>query len=133
MNRVTIKNWYPLLRIDDLFDQLRGARVYSKIDLHTGCHQLRVREADIPKSTFKTKYGHFEFIMMPFGLTNALAEFMDFMDRVFQFYLDQFMVVFVDDILIYSKSEEEHEDHLRIVLQALKEHQLYAKFSKCEF
>ena len=98
------------------------ARVYSKIDLHTDYHQLRVREADIPKTTFRTLYGHFEFTVMPFGLTNAPAAFMDLMHRVFQPYLDQFVVVFVDDILIYSQSEEEHEDHLRIVLQALKEH-----------
>ena len=133
LNKVTIKNRYPLPRIDYLFDQLRGARVYSKIDLCTGYHQLRVREVDIPKTTFRTRYGHFEFIVMPFGLTNAPATLMDLMHRVFQPYIDQFVVVFVDDILIYSKSEEDHEDHLRIVLQALREHQLYAKFSKCEF
>ena len=116
LNRVTIKNWYPLHRIDDLFDQLRGARVYSKIDLRTGYHQLRVRETDISKTAFKTCYRHFEFTVMPFGLTNALAAFMDLMHRVFQPYLDQFVVVFVDDILIYSQSEWEHEYHLRIVL-----------------
>ena len=133
LNRVTIKNRYPLPRIDDLFDQLKGVRVYSKIDLHTGYHQLRVREANISKTAFRTLYGHFEFIVMPFGLTNAPTAFMDLMHRVFQPYLDQFVVVFVNDILIYSQSEEEHEDHLRIVLQALKDHQLYVKFSKCEF
>ena len=133
LNRVTIKNRYPLLMIDDLFDQLRGARVYSKIDLHTSYHQSRVREADIPKTTFKKQYGHFEFIVMPFGLTNAPAAFMDLMHRVFQPYLDKFFVVLVKDILIYSKSEEEHEGHLRIVIQALRDHQLYAKFTKCEF
>ena len=133
LNRVMIKNRYPLPRIDDLFDQLRGARVYSKIDLRIGYHQLRVREADIPKTTFRTRYGHFEFTMMPFGLTNALAKFMDLMHRVFQPYLDRFVVVFVDDILIYSQFEEEHEDHLRIVLHALMDYQLYAKFSKYEF
>ena len=102
LNRVTIKNRYPLLRIDDLFDQLKGARVYSKIDLHTVYHQLRVREADIPKTSFKMRYGHFKFTVMPFGLTNAPMTFMDLMHRVFQPYLDQFVVVFVDDILIYS-------------------------------
>ena len=102
LNRVTIKNRYLLPRIDDLFDQLRGARVYSKIDLRTDYHQLRVREIDIPKTTFRTSYGHFEFTVMPFGLTNAPVAFMDLMHRVFQPYLDQFVVVFGDDILIYS-------------------------------
>ena len=133
LNRVTIKNRYPLPRIDDLFDQLRGARVYSKIDLRTSYHQLRVREIDIPKTALRTRYGHFEFTVMPFGLTNAPVAFMDLMHRVFQPYLDQFVVVFVDDILIYSQLEWEHEYHLRIVLQLLRNHQLYAKFSKCEF
>ena len=107
--------------------------VYSKIDLHIGYHQLRVREADIPRTAFRTRYGHFEFTVMSFGLTNAPVAFMDLMHRVFQPYLDQFVVVFDDDILIYSKSEEEHEDHLRIVLQTLRDHQLNAKFSKCRF
>ena len=115
LNRVTIKNRYLLPRIDDLFDQLRGARVYSKIDLLTGYHQLRVRDTDIPKTAFRTCYGHFEFTVMPFGLTNAPAAFMDLMHRVFQPYLDQFVVVFVDDILIYSQPEWEHEYHLRIL------------------
>ena len=133
LNRVTINNRYPLPRIDDLFDQLRGVRVYSKIDLRTGYHQMRVRETDIPKIAFKMRYGHFEFTVMPFGLTNAPAAFMDLMHRVFQHYLDQFVIVFVDDILIYSQSERQHEDRLRIVLQLLRDHQLYAKFSKCEF
>ena len=113
--------------------QLRGAQVYSKIDLRTSYHQLRVRETYIPKTAFRTRYGHFEFTVMPFGLTNAPAAFMDLMHRVFQPYLDQFIIVFVDDILIYSQSEWEHEYHLRIVLQLLRDHQLYAKFSKCEF
>ena len=133
LNRATIKNRYPFSLINDLIDQLRGARVYSKIDLHTSYHQLRVREADIPKTTFRTRYGHFEFIVMLFGLTNASSEFMDLMHRAFQPYLDLFIVVFVDDILIYSKFEEDHEGHLRVVLQTLREHQLYVKFSKCEF
>ena len=133
LDRVTIKNWYPLLRINDFFDQLKGARVYYKIDLRTGYHQLRVRETDIPKKLFRMRYRHFKFTVMPFGLTNAPAALMDHMHRVFQPYLDQFVVVFVDDILIYSQSEEEHEDHLRIVLQTLRDHQLYVKFSKCEF
>ena len=115
------------------YDQMRGARVYSKIDLRIGYHQLRVRETDIPKTAFRTCYGHFEFTVMPFGLTNAPAAFMNLMHRVFQPYLDQFVVVFMDDILIYSQSERERKDHLRIVLQLLRDHQLYAKFSKCEF
>ena len=133
LNRVTIKNRYPLPRIDDLFDQLKEARVYSKIDLRTDYHQLRVREADIPKKMFRTGYGYFEFTVMPFGLMNALAAFMDLMHKVFQPYLDQFVVVFVDDILISSKFEEEHEDHLMVVLQVLRDHHLYAKFGKSEF
>ena len=133
LNRVTIKNRYPLPRIDDFFDQLRGEQVYSKIDLCTSYHQLRVRDTNIPKTAFKTRYGHFEFTVMPFGLTNVPSAFMDLMHRIFQPYLDQFVVVFVDDILIYSQSEWEHEYHLRIVLQLLRDHQLYAKFSKCEF
>ena len=116
-----------------MFDQLRGARVYSKIDLRTGYHQLRIRETYIPKTAFRTRHGHYEFTVMHFGLTNAPAEFMDLMHRVFQPYLDQFFIVFVDDILIYSQSKWEHEDDLRIVVQLLRDHQLYAKFSKCEF
>ena len=130
LNRVTIKNRYPLPRIDDLFDQLRGARVYSKIDLRTGYHQLRVRETDISETAFRTRYEHFEFTVMPFGMTNAPAAFMDLIHRVFQPFLDQFVVVFVDDTLIYSQLEWEHEYHLRFILQLLRDHQLYAKFSK---
>ena len=113
-----------------MFDQLRGARVYFKINLRTGYHQLRVRETNIPKTTFKMRYGLFEFTVMPFGLSNAPATFMDLMHRIFQTYLDQFVVVFMDDILIYSQSEWEHEYHWRIVLQLLRDHQLYAKISK---
>ena len=116
-----------------MFDQLRGARVYSKIDLHTGYHQLRVKETDILKTTFRTRYGHFEFTVMPFGLTNAPTAFMVRMHRVFRPYLDQIVMVFVDDILINPQLEREHEDHLRIILQLLRDHQLYANFSKCEF
>ena len=107
--------------------------MYSKIDLRIGYHQLRVKETDIPKTTFRTLYGHFEFTVMPFGLTNALEAFIDLMHRVFHPYLDRFVVVFVDDILIYSKTEEYHEDHLRVVLQTLRDHQFYAKFRKCGF
>jgi hypothetical protein len=133
LNEVTIKNKYPLPRIEDLFDQLRGANVFSKIDLRSGYHQLRIQPLDIPKTTFITKYGLYEFTVMSFGLTNAPAFFMNLMNIVFMDYLDKFVVVFIDDILIYSQSEEEHVDHLRMVLQRLREHQLYAKLSKCEF
>ena len=105
-----------------MFDQLKGARVYSKIDLHTSYQQLRVREADIPKTAFRTQYWHFEFTVMPFSLMNSSVAFMDLMHRVFQPYLDQFVMVFVDDILIYSKFEVEHEDHLRVVLKILRDH-----------
>jgi hypothetical protein len=133
LNRVTIKNKYPLPRIDDLFDQLQGAQVFSKIDLRSGYHQLKIKSEDIPKTAFRTRYGHYEFLVMPFGLTNAPAVFMDLMNRVFHEYLDRFVIVFIDDILVYSKSLEEHEDHLRIVLQILRDKKLYAKLKKCEF
>ncbi|GJZ18688.1 putative reverse transcriptase domain-containing protein [Tanacetum coccineum] len=130
---VDIKERYPLPRIGDLFDQLQGACCFSKIDLRSGYHQLRVREEDIPKTAFRTRYGHFEFTVMPFGMTNAPAIFMDLMNRVCKPYLDKFVIVFIDDILIYSKSEEEHEVHLKTILDLLKTEKLYAKFSKCEF
>ncbi|GJZ96956.1 putative reverse transcriptase domain-containing protein [Tanacetum coccineum] len=133
LNKLTVKNRYPLLRIDDLFDQLQGSRVYSKIDLRSGYHQLRVREEDIPKTAFRTRYGHYEFQVMSFGLTNAPAVFMDLMNRVCKPYLDKFVIVFIDDILIYSKSKEEHAEHLKLILELLKKEELYAKFSKCEF
>ncbi|GJZ27824.1 putative reverse transcriptase domain-containing protein [Tanacetum coccineum] len=131
--QLTMKNRYPLPRIDDLFDQLQGSRVYSKIDLRSGYHQLRVREEDIPKTAFRTRYGHYEFQVMLFGLTNAPAVFMDLMNRVCKPYLDRFVIVFIDDILIYSKSRKEHEGHLKLILRLLKKDELYAKFSKCEF
>jgi hypothetical protein len=133
LNRVTTTNKYPLPRIDDLFDQLQGAQVFSKIDLRSGYHQLKIKSEDIPKTAFRTRYGHYEFLVMPFGLTNAPAVFMDLMNRVFHEYLDRFVIVFIDDILVYSKSLEEHEDHLRIVLQILRDKKLYAKLKKCEF
>ncbi|GKB84596.1 putative reverse transcriptase domain-containing protein [Tanacetum coccineum] len=117
---MTVKNRYPLLRIDDLFDQLQGSRVYSKIDLRYGYHQLRFREEDIPRTAFRTRYSHYEFQVMSFGLTNALAVFMDLMNRVCKPYLDKFMIVFIDDILIYSKSKEEHAEHLKLILELLK-------------
>ncbi|GJU26812.1 putative reverse transcriptase domain-containing protein [Tanacetum coccineum] len=133
LNKLTVKNRYPLPRIDDLFDQLQGSRVYSKIDLRSGYHQLRVHEEDISKTAFKTRYGHYEFQVMPFGLTNAPTVFMDLMNRVCKPYLDRFVIVFIDDILIYSKSRKEHEGHLKLILNLLKKEELYAKFSKCEF
>ncbi|GJV70456.1 putative reverse transcriptase domain-containing protein, partial [Tanacetum coccineum] len=133
LNKLTVKNRYPLPRIDDLFDQLQGSSVYSKIDLRSGYHQLRVRDEDIPKTAFRTRYRHYEFQVMPFGLTNAPAVFMDLMNRVCKPYLDKFVIVFIDDILIYSRNEEEHANHLRIILELLKKEKLYAKFSKCDF
>ncbi|GJY69915.1 putative nucleotidyltransferase, ribonuclease H [Tanacetum coccineum] len=133
LNKLTVKNRYPLPRIDDLFDQLQGSSVYSKIDLRSGYHQLRVRDEDIPKTAFRTRYKHYEFQVMPFGLTNAPAVFMDLMNHVCKPYLDKFVIVFIDDILIYSRNKEEHANHLRIILELLKKEKLYAKFSKCDF
>ncbi|KAL8119802.1 hypothetical protein AgCh_017061 [Apium graveolens] len=133
LNKLTIKNRYPLPRIDDLFDQLKDAVYFSKIDLRTGYHQLKIKPEDIPKTAFRTRYGHYEFLVMSFGLTNAPAAFMDLMNRVFKKYLDKCVIVFIDDILIYSRTEAEHAEHLRIALGILREEQLYAKFSKCEF
>nr|GEZ70181.1 putative reverse transcriptase domain-containing protein [Tanacetum cinerariifolium] len=132
LNKLTVKNRYPLPRIDDLFDQLQGSSVYSKIDLRSGYHQLRVRKEDIPKTAFRTRYGHYEFQVMPFGLTNAPVVFMDLMNRVCKPYLDKFMIVFIDDIL-NSKNKKEHEEHLTLILELLKKEELYVKFSKCEF
>ncbi|KAJ0535516.1 putative nucleotidyltransferase, Ribonuclease H [Helianthus annuus] len=133
LNKLTIKNRYPLPRIDDLFDQLQGASYFSKIDLRSGYHQLRVYEEDIPKTAFRIRYGHYEFTVMLFGLTNAPAVFMDLMNRVCKPYLDKFIIVFIDDILIYSKTRADHEQHLRLTLELLMKEQLFAKFSKCEF
>ncbi|GKB57642.1 putative reverse transcriptase domain-containing protein [Tanacetum coccineum] len=133
LNKLTVKNRYPLSRIDDLFDQFQGSSVYSKIDLRLGYHQLRIKEEDILITAFRTWYGHFEFQVMPFGLTNAPAVFMDLMNRLCKPYLDKFVIVLIDDILVYSKNNEEHEKHLRIILELLKEEKLYGKFSKCDF
>ncbi|GKC91290.1 putative reverse transcriptase domain-containing protein, partial [Tanacetum coccineum] len=133
LNKLTIKNHYPLPRIDDLFDQLQGSQFFLKIDLRSGYHQLRVHEDDILKTAFRTRYGHFEFIVMPFILTNTPVVFMDLINRVCRPYLDKFVIVFIDDILIYSKTQGEHVEHLRLVLGLLKQEKLYAKFSKCEF
>jgi hypothetical protein len=133
LNDVTIKNKYHLPRIEDLFDQMRGARVFSKIDLRSGYHQMMIKPYDIPKTTFSTRYGLYEFAVMSFGLTNAPTYLLNLMNKVFMEYLDRFVVVFIDDILVYSKNDSDHEEHLRVVLQKLQDNQLYAKFSKCEF
>jgi hypothetical protein len=133
LNAVTIKNKYPLPRIDILFDQLAGAKVFSKIDLRSGYHQIKIKPSDIPKTAFSTRYGLYEYLIMSFGLTNAPAYFMYLMNSVFMPKLDKFVVVFIDDILIYSKNLEDHARHLHVVLQRLRDHHLYAKFSKCEF
>jgi hypothetical protein len=133
LNDVTVKNKCPLPCIEDLFDQMRGARVFSKIDLRSGYHQMKIRQSDIAKTSFSTRYGLYEFTVMSFGLTSAPAYYMNLMNKVFMEYLDKIVIVFIDDILIYSKSESDHEEHLRLVLQKLRDNQLYAKFSKCEF
>jgi hypothetical protein len=133
LNAATIKNKYPLPRIDVLFDQLVGAKVFSKIDLRSGYHQIKIRASDIPKTAFSTRYGLYEYLVMSFGLTNAPAYFMYLMNLVFMPELDKFVVVFIDDILVYSKNEDEHTEHLHIVLQRLRDHRLYAKLSKCDF
>ncbi|KAK1619178.1 hypothetical protein QYE76_024695 [Lolium multiflorum] len=133
LNNVTIKNKYPLPRIQDLFYQVRGAGVFSKIDLRSGYHQIKIKKEDVLKTAFVSRYGHHEYLVVPFGLTNAPAIFMNLMNKIFMPYLDKFVIVFIDDILIYSKNKAEHAEHLRLVLQTLREHQLYAKLSKCEF
>ena len=133
LNDVTIKKKYPLLMINDLFDQLVGAKVFSKIDLRSGYHQLKIREQDIPKTAFTTRHGLYEYTIMSFGLTNAPAYFMSMMNKVFMEYLDKFVVVFIDDILVFSKSEEEHKEHLRLVLEKLQEHQLLPSSANVNF
>ncbi|TYK11707.1 ty3-gypsy retrotransposon protein [Cucumis melo var. makuwa] len=129
LNKVTVKNKYPLSKIDDLFDQLQGATVFSKIDLRSGYHQLRIKDSDVPKTAFHSRYGHYEFIVMSFGLTNAPVLFNDLLNRVFREFLDTFVILFIDDILIYSKTEAEHEEHLCMVLETYRANKLYAKFS----
>jgi len=133
LNKITMKNRYPLPRIDDLFDQLRGEETFSKIDLRSGYHQLRIKDEDIPKTTFRTRYGYYEYVVMPFGLTNAPTTFMDLMNRIFKTYLDQLVVVLIDDILIYLRTPKDHASHLREVLRVLSKNELCAKLSKCEF
>ena len=133
LKKITIKNHYPLPRIDDLFDQVGEARIFSNIYLWSGYHQVRIHDKNIHKTAFHTRYGHYEFVVMSFGLTNAPTKFMCMMNSIFSKYLDKFVFVFIDNILVFSKSREDHEEHLRIVLQVLQKHQLYAKFSKCDF
>ena len=133
LNKLTIKNKYPLPRIDDSFDQLKGVSIFSKIDLRSRYHQLRIKDVDVLKTTFRTRYGHYEFLVMSFGLTNSPVAFMDQMNRVLRLYVDQFIVVFIDYILVYSKDQENHDTHLRVVLDTLRKEQLNAKLSECEF
>jgi hypothetical protein len=133
LNKVTVKNKYPLPRIDDLFDQLKDARIFSRIDLRSGCYQVRIKYEEINKTILRSRYGHYEFTIVPFGLSNAHVVFMCLMNGVFREYLDKFVILFLGDILVYSKIEEEHENHLRMIFQVIRENQLYAKLSKCSF
>jgi hypothetical protein len=133
LNKAIVKNKYPLPRIDDIFDLLRGAKIFSNIDMRLGYHQARIKEEYISKTSFRTQYGHYKFVVVPFGLANAPYIFMCLMNDIFINYLDKFVIFFLDDILVYSKSEEEHEHHLRLVVQELREHKLYVKLSKCSF
>jgi hypothetical protein len=133
LNVITIRNKYPLSRIDILFDQLIGAKVFFKVDLRSGYHQIKIHPEDVPKTAFSTRYELYEYLVMLFGLTNAPMHFMYLMKSVFMPELEKFVVVFIDDILVYSKNEEEYVWHLRVILQRLQDHQLYAKFSKCAF
>jgi len=133
LNKLTIKNKYPLPRINDLMDQQHGASMFSKIDLRSGYHQILVKVEDVEKIAFRSRYGHYEYVVMLFGVSNAPALFMDYVNRIFWPFLDKFVVVFIDDILIYSKTHEEHAEHLRIMLGILREKQLFAKLSKCDF
>ena len=133
LNKMIVKNKYSLPRIDDLFDQLKGASVFLKIDLQSRYHPLRIKDAAVHKTTFRTQYGHYEFLVKPFGLTNSPAAFMDLMNHVFRPYVDQFVLMFIDDILVYSKDWEDHDTYLQVVLETLRKEQLYAKLSKCEF
>jgi hypothetical protein len=133
LNKVNIKNKYPLPQINDLFDQVGGAKIFSKLYLRSQYHQVTIKDQDINKTTFRTRYGHYDFVVIHFGLTNESATFMCLMNIIFNKYLDKFMVVFIDNILVYSKMEEEHDEHLRIVLQTLRKQKLYTKFDKCDF
>jgi len=130
---MTIKNKYPSPMIDDIFYQLKGATTFSKIDLRSRYHQVVIKDEEIHKKTFRTRYGHYEFVVVPFGLTNTPTTFVCLINNVLNKYLDKLTLVFVDDILVYSKTKEEHEEHLKLVLHVLRDHQLYAKYSKCDF
>src|SRR3984957_15632131 len=133
LNRITVKNRYPLPRMEELFDRLKGAKYFSKIDLRSGYHQVRIHPDDVHKTAFRTRYGHYEFLVLPFGLTNAPSTFMNLMQSIFGSHLDFFVIVFLDDILIFSKNKQQHEQHVRVVLELLRKNKLYAKMSKCEF
>ena len=133
LNKMTVKNKYSLPRLDDLFNKLKGASVFSKIDLLFRYHQLRIKDADVHKTAFRMRYGHYEFLVMPFELTNALVDFIDLMNRVFLLYVDRFALVFIDDILVYLKDQKDHDTHLQVVLETLRKELLYANMSKCEF
>ena len=133
LNKLTVKNSYPLQRIDDILDQLATAKIFSKVDLQSGYHQIRLSPESIPLTAFNTRYGHFEFLVLPFGLCNAPASFMDLMNSVLARYLDKFVIIYLDDIPIYSDNKQEHVTHVRKVLDILREHKLYAKRSKCSF
>ncbi|MDM1630732.1 RNA-directed DNA polymerase, partial [Escherichia coli] len=133
LNQLTVKNKYPIPRIDELLDRLNGAQIFTKIDLKSGYYQIRINDQDIPKTAINTRYGHYEFTVMPFGLTNAPATFNRLMQDILREYLDDFVLVFFDDILIYSKNAADHETHVRKVLEILRKHQLFAKKSKFTF
>ena len=133
LNKVTVHNRYPLPRIDELLDRLRGAKLFTKIDLCSGYHQIRVHPDDVPKIAFRTRYGHFEFLVLPFGLTNAPATFMNLMHTIFRELLDDFVIIFLDDILVYSWDLETHVTHVRQTLEILRQNRLYARVSKCAF
>src|SRR6185369_1716846 len=133
LNKITVKNRYPLPRIDELLDKLVDAKYFTKIDLCSGYYQIRIKREDTLKTAFRTRYGHYEFLVMPFGLTNAPATFMTLMNDVFHEYLDNFVIIYLDDILVYSHTKKEHINHLRVVLKTLRKHKLYSKISKCEF
>jgi hypothetical protein len=133
LNQMTIKNKYHLPRINDLFDQVRGTKIFSKLELRFGYHQFRINDEDVNKKTFRTHYRHYEFVVIPFGLTNAPTTFMCLMNNLFSQYLHKFLLIFIDDILVYSKNEEEHEENLNVVLKNLREPKLYSKFDKCDF